>query len=84
MVPKTILSAKDIEHLLPYSKSKSNDFLNITNSFQEFKEAAESAFIKKQLDDHDWNISKTAEVLGIQRSHLYNKIKKYNLEKKNQ
>lgn len=81
MVPKTVLSAKDIEHLLPFSQSKNNDFLNITNSFQEFKEAAESAFIKKQLDEHDWNISKTAEILGIQRSHLYNKIKKYRLER---
>ena len=38
-------------------------------------------FIQKQLELNEWNISKTAEVLGIQRSHLYGKMKKYNIEK---
>ncbi|NJD23736.1 MAG: hypothetical protein FIA82_13890 [Melioribacter sp.] len=26
-------------------------------------------------------MSKTADILGIQRSHLYNKLKKYEIEK---
>ena len=52
-----------------------------SNSFQEFKEKAERAFILKQLKSNDWNISKTAEILDIQRSHLYNKMKKYEIEK---
>jgi len=33
------------------------------------------------LKKHHWNVSKTAEVLDIQRSHLYNKIEKYGLER---
>ena len=81
MVPKESISANDITHLLPNSKSKSDDFLNVSNSFQEFKEVTERAFILKQLDLNSWNISKTAEILDIQRSHLYNKMKKYNIEK---
>jgi len=81
MVPKESISAIDITHLLPSSKSKSDDFLNVSNSFQEFKEVTERAFIIKQLDLNSWNISKTAEILDIQRSHLYNKMKKYNIEK---
>ena len=60
---------------------KANDFIDISNSFQEFKEKAEKAFIEKQLEMNNWNISKTAEILDIQRSHLYNKMKKYNIEK---
>ncbi|MDP4115778.1 MAG: helix-turn-helix domain-containing protein, partial [Bacteroidota bacterium] len=35
----------------------------------------------KQLETNEWNISKTAEILDIQRSHLYNKMKKYGIEK---
>ena len=31
--------------------------------------------------ENSWNISKTAEELEIDRVTLYNKIKKYNLEK---
>jgi DNA-binding NtrC family response regulator len=41
----------------------------------------EAAFILQQLGANGWNISKTAEVLDIQRSHLYNKMKKYGLER---
>ncbi len=81
MIPKDEISASDVSTLLPDSTEKTDDFLNVTNSFQEFKEKAERAFILKQLQLNNWNISKTAEILGIQRSHLYNKMKKYNIEK---
>ncbi len=81
MIPKDEISSKDISGLLPDSTTKTDDFLNVTNSFQEFKEKAERAFILKQLQLNNWNISRTAEILGIQRSHLYNKMKKYNIEK---
>jgi len=50
-------------------------------TFQEFKERAEAAFIRRQLDLHKWNISRTAESLDIQRSHLYTKMKRYGLMK---
>lgn len=81
MVPRDEINSKDITAFIPTSISKNDDFLNITNSFQEFKEKTEKAFIEKQLNLNNWNISKTAEILGIQRSHLYNKMKKYNIEK---
>ncbi|PID59308.1 MAG: Fis family transcriptional regulator [Ignavibacteriae bacterium] len=81
MIGKENIEKDDIIKLLPVSVNKQEDFIDITNSFQEFKEKAERVFIKKQLESNNWNISKTAEILDIQRSHLYNKIKKYNIEK---
>ena len=81
MVPKESISSDDISSLLPNSKSKNDDFFDVSNSFQEFKDVTERAFIIKQLELNNWNISKTAEILDIQRSHLYNKIKKYDIEK---
>ena len=53
--------------------------LGTSETFQDFKDKAEAAFIKRQLELHKWNISKTAEALDIQRSHLYTKMKKYGL-----
>jgi len=41
----------------------------------------EKIHILKVLEENGWNISKTAEDLEIDRVTLYNKIKKYNLEK---
>lgn len=50
-------------------------------SFQEYKEKAERHFLLKKLDEHDWNISATADAIDIQRSHIYNKMKKYDIER---
>jgi two-component system nitrogen regulation response regulator NtrX len=49
--------------------------------FQDFKDYIEKEFIQHQLKKNNWNISKTAETLDIQRSHLYNKIEKFDLER---
>lgn len=54
--------------------------LSAFDDLQDFKQYTESLFISEKLKENDWNISKTAEVLGIQRSHLYNKIEKYSLK----
>lgn len=81
IVSKPAIARKDIEFLLPLEKLTMQDMFSDSNSFQEFKEKAERAFILKQLESNNWNISKTAEMLEIQRSHLYNKMKKYGIEK---
>jgi DNA-binding NtrC family response regulator len=39
----------------------------------------EKQLIRKALDQFNWNMSKTAKELGINRSTLYDKIKKYEL-----
>ncbi|HTP12094.1 MAG TPA: sigma-54 dependent transcriptional regulator [Bacteroidota bacterium] len=61
------------------TKGEFESLLDARGTFQEFKDLAEAAFIKRQLEFHKWNISKTAEALDIQRSHLYTKMKKYGL-----
>jgi DNA-binding NtrC family response regulator len=81
MIPKKEITDKDIYSLVSPSSPAFDDILKVSNSFQDFKEKAERAFILKQLEANDWNISKTAELLDIQRSHLYSKIKKYGIEK---
>lgn len=49
---------------------------NLKDARQEF----EKEFIIRTLKEHDWNISRTAQVLGIERSHLHRKIKSYGIE----
>lgn len=81
LVDKKEITKKEIEFLYSVGQASIDDLIDTSNSFQEFKEKAEKAFILKQLRENDWNISKTAEMLDIQRSHLYNKMKKYEIEK---
>jgi two-component system, NtrC family, nitrogen regulation response regulator NtrX len=44
-------------------------------SLREFREAVERAFIRRRLEDHGWNVSRTAESLGVERTHLHKKMK---------
>jgi two-component system, NtrC family, nitrogen regulation response regulator NtrX len=81
IIDKREIARSDIEFLLKPGQATMDDIIDVSNSFQEFKEKAERAFIIKQLNENNWNISKTAEILDIQRSHLYNKMKKYEIEK---
>jgi DNA-binding NtrC family response regulator len=39
----------------------------------------EKKYIQKTLEKYDWNISRSAKVLQIDRVTLYNKIRKYQL-----
>lgn len=79
MTPGAVIEADQIEQSVGGAKHRGDDLLGIGGTFQEFKDRAEAAFIKKQLETNNWNISRTAESLDIQRSHLYNKMKKFGL-----
>lgn len=49
--------------------------------FSAFRDKAEQLFIEQKLDKYEWNVSRTAEAIDIQRSHLYNKMNKYGIER---
>jgi two-component system nitrogen regulation response regulator NtrX len=51
------------------------------NNFQDYKDHAEREFIKFKLEKNNWNVSKTADDIEIQRSHLYSKIEKFGLKR---
>jgi two-component system, NtrC family, nitrogen regulation response regulator NtrX len=56
------------------------DFDQFVN-FQEYKDYAEREYIKFKLEKNNWNVSKTADDIDIQRSHLYSKIEKFGLKR---
>ncbi len=54
---------------------------NKYDKFQDFKDYMEKQFIEYKLRVNNWNVSKTADEIDIQRSHLYNKIEKFSLKR---
>ena len=79
--PGTTIDVSLLDVSASGGRNESDDLIGQGGTFQEFKERAEAAFIQRQLEIHKWNISKTAEALDIQRSHLYTKMKRYGLTK---
>ncbi len=51
-------------------------------TLQDFRDWAEKIFIERKLVQNGWNVAKSAQEIDIQRSHLYNKIEKYNLKRR--
>ncbi len=47
---------------------------------KEAKDAFERDFLAKKLSENHWNVSKTAEILGVERSNLHRKIKAYGID----
>ncbi|MDB4913180.1 MAG: sigma-54 factor interaction protein [Gemmatimonadetes bacterium] len=48
-------------------------------TFEDFKHAAERAYLLVKLRAFDWNVSETARALDMPRSNLYKKIERYGL-----
>ncbi len=62
---------------LPFGSSPPETIKNQNLSLSDI----EKEYIEKTLIKNDWNISRSAEILGIDRVTLYNKIGKYGLKK---
>jgi len=68
------IEADDIRTLLP--QYQTDQPMNLKEAVTEF----ELNYIKKAIDRHGGNITEAARQLGIERSHLYKKMKKQNKE----
>ncbi|MCS6819751.1 MAG: sigma-54 dependent transcriptional regulator [Chitinophagales bacterium] len=77
------ITEEEVRQYVTNTKAKETpvDLFEAFDKFQDFKEHIEKMFIEYKLRKYGWNVSKTAEVLDIQRSHLYNKIEKYDLKR---
>jgi DNA-binding NtrC family response regulator len=49
-------------------------------TFETFKDQSEALFFKLKLSENEGNVKRTAERLGMQRSHLYKKLDRYGLK----
>ena len=74
------IAIKNADSEFQHTDNSAINFDNF-NHFQDFKDFMESEFIKNKLIKNNWNVSKTADELAMQRSHLYAKIEKYALKR---
>ncbi len=75
MVPDDKILPKHI----PYPINKTTPESEALLSLKEAKESFEKEYITKVLKITHWNISQASKLLGIERSYLHKKIKKYEI-----
>ena len=78
MSPRDVIGPDDLPApLRPKDEAPATDARE--RSLREAREHFERAYILAELHTHDWNMTRTAERLGIERSHLYRKLKAYGI-----
>ncbi len=76
-----VIEEEDVDQLVSGGESAGglgSELLG-ADTFAEFKDQAERAFLLQKLRTHDWNVSETARNLDMPRSNLYKKIERYGL-----
>jgi DNA-binding NtrC family response regulator len=69
------LSADDVSRVMPGARRPRTDRFRAGASFHELVEDAEREIILGGLDANEGNVSDTARALGLERSHLYKKMR---------
>ena len=84
LIPEVNLDRKHLLEFLP-----DIDFLDEVvvkhkpgATLREARSNFERAFLIDKLKENEWNISKTAESIGLERSNLHRKLKSYDIDMK--
>lgn len=78
------ISAADIPLLsrveLPQIPQRRAEDFPLSNTLRQAREEFEKDFIIRRLEENDWNISRTAELIELERSNLHRKIKSFGID----
>ncbi len=86
MVPGNLVTGDDILKLIELggklSQANSMSHNGKQLSLKEAKNRFERSFLVEELERHDWNISRTAESINVERSNLHRKLRAYDIDPK--
>ncbi len=77
-----VIDVNDIPAPLGPRREEDHNDLFSYSIFREARYEFEKRFILRKLAEHGNNISQTAEAIGVERSHLYKKIRSLGIEEK--
>lgn len=83
MTPGKTITPGDIPSLSSVRQTGTDEFrheMPAQGTLREAREEFERDFIIQKLEENDWNISRTAEIIELERSNLHRKIKSYGID----
>jgi two-component system nitrogen regulation response regulator NtrX len=79
MAPRAVIEAEDLPVPLRPKEGWGEGGEARERTLREARDGFERAYILAELRANDWNVTRASERLGIERSHLYRKIKAYGI-----
>ena len=68
-----------VDDMPPLDQSGMQADTDLSDSFRSAREAFERSYLLYHLNRNNWNVSRTAEDIGMERSQLHRKIKSFDL-----
>ena len=65
----------------PHAGNGTSADTNGATDFREAKKQFEIVFLKRKLEEHRWNVSKTAEEIGLHRQSLQEKLRELGIQR---
>jgi len=89
MVPTKVIARAQLPQSIKTQQQEAADTLPshdstlaVADTFREAREEFEKEFLLRKLEENDWNVSRTAEAIEMERSNLHRKIRSYGIEVK--
>jgi two-component system nitrogen regulation response regulator NtrX len=79
MSPRPEIGLSDLP---PEILATGNDEARKAQTLRDAKSDFERSYILDKLEENDWNVSRTADVLNIERSNLHRKLKSFDIDPK--
>ena len=80
MTPRDVIGPEDLPPpLRPKEPAAGPEEAQRERTLKDARESFERAYILAELRAHEGNVTRTAEKLGLERSHLYRKLKSYGI-----
>jgi two-component system nitrogen regulation response regulator NtrX len=80
LVPADVIEVHHLAECFPLAAADAPESALDQPTFRQARMEFERQYLRKKLAEHNWNVSQTAEAIGIERSHLHRKIKSCGVE----
>ncbi len=81
LTPGDRVGREDVLRLAGPQRGELSEAILAVSTLREFRETAERLYLAKKLEEHGWNVTRTAKAIGTPRSNLYKKMDQHSLRR---
>jgi two-component system nitrogen regulation response regulator NtrX len=82
LAPRDPIDRDDVLQTTGGAQPELGSALAAAKTLREFQETSERLFLLQKLEEHGWNVTRTAEAIDTPRSNLYKKLEQYNIQRR--
>ena len=81
LTPGEKVEREDVLRLAGPARGELSEAILAVSTLREFRDTAERLYLAKKLEEHGWNVTRTAKAIGTPRSNLYKKMDQHGLRR---